>query len=71
MTMARNDITVTDEAYLRCLEELQKLRGFEGEPQQFWASYLRVLVTIAGAASGLVAVREQAREGSWRVVPSS
>jgi biotin carboxyl carrier protein len=68
MTMARNFVSATDDAYLRCLEELQKLRGFEGEPQQFWASYLRVLVTIAGAASGLIAVRQQAREASWRVV---
>jgi biotin carboxyl carrier protein len=66
--MARNDIKTTEDAYLRCLEELQKLRRFEGEPQQFWASYLRILVTLTGAASGLVAVREQARQGSWRVL---
>ena len=66
--MARDEIKAIDDPYLKSLEELQKLRRFQGEPQQFWASFVRVLVALTGAANGLVAVRELAREGAWRVV---
>ena len=66
--MARDELKAVDDPYLKSLEELQKLRRFQGEPQQFWASFVRVLVALTGAANGLVAVRELAREGAWRVV---
>jgi multidrug efflux pump subunit AcrA (membrane-fusion protein) len=68
MNMARDEIKATEDPYLKSLEELQRLRRFEGEPQQFWASYLRVLVALSEAANGLVAVRERGREGAWRIV---
>ncbi len=52
--------------YLDSLEKLQKLRSFTGEPSQFWARYIHELVIAAGAASGLVAVREENPEPRWK-----
>ncbi len=52
--------------YLDALESLQQLRSFTGEPPRFWALYIHNLVIAAGAASGLVAVREQRPQPRWK-----
>lgn len=52
--------------YLQALENLQKLRSFEGEPARFWPLYVHQLVIAAGAASGLIAIREERPQPHWK-----
>jgi multidrug resistance efflux pump len=57
--------------YLRCLEDLQRLRRFNGEPGQFWSSYLHILIRISEAISGVIALRDEASDNGWRFLAAS
>ena len=57
--MDRSAAPDKEHAYLRDLEEMQKLRRYNGDPGGFWRAYLRVLVSICDAKTGMIAVREK------------
>lgn len=57
------------ELYLKSLERLQELRRFTGEPAQFWNAFLRILASMADAASGAILARgDGAPERTWRIL---
>ncbi len=56
------------DAYVRSLEQLQRLRCFSGEPAEFWNGYLHALVAVAEAEGGLIALRDGRVEPPWRIV---
>jgi multidrug resistance efflux pump len=60
-----------DQAYLRSLEDLQRLRRFGGEPARFWSSYLHILLRISSAVSGAIALRDGQSDGGWRFLAAS
>ena len=60
-----------DQEYLRSLEDLLRLRRFNGEPGQFWSSYLHILIRISGAVSGVISLRDEQDESGWRFMASS
>ncbi|NIP96794.1 MAG: hypothetical protein GWO24_26500, partial [Akkermansiaceae bacterium] len=51
---------------LAMLSGLEELRNFEGAPTAFWRAFLKTLVEIAGAGSGVVVIR--GAEGTWKGV---
>jgi len=57
--------------YLRSLEELHRLRRFDGEPARFWRVYLGALVAAAEADSGIVAVRVKSAATGWRLLAAT
>jgi multidrug resistance efflux pump len=60
-----------DQAYLRSLEDLQRLRRFGGEPARFWSSYLHILLRISSAVSGAIVLRDVQNDGGWRFLAAS
>jgi hypothetical protein len=58
-------------SYQQCLEEILRLRKFDGEPSRFWQAYLGVLARIAEADSSLVAVRVKGGTGTWRILAAA
>ncbi len=57
--------------YLQSLEEMQRLRRFDGDPSRFWRTYLRVLVSASEADSGIIAVRVKSAAMGWRILVAS
>jgi hypothetical protein len=66
--MSRSRFVAEEAKLLNCLERLQRLRFFDGEPTRFWSVYLDLLIAISSAESGLIAVKDQERGSTWRVV---
>ncbi|MGD0727646.1 MAG: HlyD family efflux transporter periplasmic adaptor subunit [Spirochaetia bacterium] len=54
--------------YLQSLEEMQRLRRFDGDPSRFWRTYLGVLVFASEADSGIIAVRVKSAAMGWRIL---
>jgi hypothetical protein len=54
--------------YLQSLEDMQRLRRFDGDPSRFWPACLRVLVSASEADSGIVAVRVKSAAMGWRIL---
>ena len=57
-----------DQAYLRCLEEMRRLRRFPGEPGRFWGAFLSSLLSLGGAEAGLIAVKGGPGGQPWRLL---
>jgi multidrug efflux pump subunit AcrA (membrane-fusion protein) len=55
-----------EQAYLQCLEGLQRIRHFEGEPAKFWRAYLAELVTICNASTAVIAARAAGNNPGFR-----
>ena len=60
-----------ERTYLESLEEMQRLRRFDGEPSRFWRTYLGVMVSTCEADSGIVAVRVKSAAMGWRILTAS
>jgi len=69
--MDRAQAADREKSYLQSLEEMQRLRRFDGDPSRFWPVYLRALVAAAGADSGIVAVRVKSIAVGWRILAAS
>jgi hypothetical protein len=48
------------------LENLRRLRTFQGAPEQFWSLYLDTLQGLAGAVAGILCIAPP--EGEWRTL---
>lgn len=65
---ASTDHNSTDNGILL---ELRELRSFQGPPKEFWSRYLRLIVKIARADAGAVAVRPKEGKQPWRALAVS
>jgi multidrug efflux pump subunit AcrA (membrane-fusion protein) len=66
--MDRLSALTKEHAYLKDLEEMQKLRRYDGDPGRFWRAYMRVLVSICEAETGMIVVREKDGRGGWTLL---
>ena len=55
----------------QCVQWLQLLRRFGGEPDLFLSSYLHIILSISFAVSGLIALQEEKSDGGWRFLADS
>jgi multidrug efflux pump subunit AcrA (membrane-fusion protein) len=69
--LGQGTIGRADPVYLRCLEDLQRLRRFTGDPAQFWSSYLQILLKISNGVSAVIAIRDERNNGGWRFLAAS
>lgn len=52
----------------QALGHFQKLRNFAGDQKEYWALYLRALIDIGEARSGLVAIKSAVDQSGWRTI---
>jgi multidrug efflux pump subunit AcrA (membrane-fusion protein) len=55
--MERTRLADHEQTYLQCLEGMQKLRHFDGDPAKFWRTYLAELIPICSASTAIIAAR--------------
>jgi hypothetical protein len=69
--MERSQAEKRDQAYLKSLEGIQRIRRFDGDPTRFWSTYLATLLPICDGDTGIMAVRMKAAGGAWRLLAVS
>ncbi len=72
--MDRSQAAHREHAYLQCLEGMQKIRRFDGEPARFWRLYLASLLPLCETDTAIIAVRMKTGAPGWRplaVLPDS
>lgn len=55
----------SDERFQSCLEQLQTMRHFVGEAQQFWSHYLALLADLCDASKAVIVTSATANQGEW------
>jgi RND family efflux transporter MFP subunit len=64
--MEKTRLADHEQAYLQCLEGMQKIRRFEGDPAKFWRTYLAELVPICSASTAIIAARAAGNAHGFR-----
>ena len=59
------------EPFLRSLNNIQKIRNFEGDSTQFWQFFLETLIELGGALSGLIILRTGEETAPWKTLAKS
>ncbi|MGE5309264.1 MAG: efflux RND transporter periplasmic adaptor subunit [Deltaproteobacteria bacterium] len=65
--MARDNATDREDQFFQLIDDLNRLRSFEGQPPEFWPAYLSLLVELTEAAVGMVLIRTR-EQPSWRQI---
>src|SRR5688500_4730973 len=54
-----------DEKVTHSLDEMSRLRRFDGTPADFWPAFLAAAGGIAGAEKGVLILKDQ-KDGAWK-----
>jgi len=69
--MAETHVIDTQTEWVKCLENLQKIRAGNLEPAQFWPLYLEALREVCAANFATVAVRGLTEGTAWQIIAFS
>jgi multidrug resistance efflux pump len=67
--MNENPRSDASSRFLSALRQLQKVRAFQGQPQQYWGMLLEAFITLADASAGIICARFGDDEKSeWKIL---
>ena len=69
--MEKSQAANREQTYLKCLEEIQRIRHFDGDPARFWRVYLATLLPLCDCNTGIIAVRMKGGGSGWRLLAAS